>query len=137
MPARWWTFAAWLPADSCVFTNITDRKRSEQRLTFLAEAGTLLASSTNTEKILTQLVDLVISARSPTGVRLWGQNDDDLPAKASAHRDPAKLTTFVTAQPGAIRTIIADALRTGDPVLVTQIQARKPYDGKPATGKRF
>ena len=61
-----------------VFTNITDRKQSEQRLAFLADAGTLLASSLNTEKILTQLANLVIERGIADRCTVYGreQNDD-------------------------------------------------------------
>ena len=104
----------------CVFTNITDRKLSEQRLTFLADAGTLLASSLNTEKILTQLANLVIERGIADWCTVYGreQNDDAFTAQVSAHRDPAKRAAF--APPVGIRTIIARVLQTGDPVLVAQ-----------------
>ncbi len=104
----------------CVITNITDRKRSEQRLAFFADAGTLLASSLNTEKILTQLVDLVAEHGIADWCVVYGreQSDDAFTAQASAHRDPAKRAAF--AQPVGIRTITARVLQTGEPVLVPE-----------------
>ncbi len=108
----------------CVLTNISERKQTERQLVFLADTRSLFASSLSSEKILTQLAELVVERKIADWCIVYcPERGDTFTAKAAAYRDPAKRAAFIRRQatrPVGVRTITARVLRTGEPVFVAE-----------------
>jgi PAS domain S-box-containing protein len=110
-----------------IFTDITDRHRAEERLRFLAAAGEVLAGSLETEETLRRVAELAVpSLAGYLVVDLLG-DDEQLHCVASAHADPerAELVRRLREEypPLVPSHPVQVALRTGEPVLIADLQA--------------
>ncbi|MCY1014632.1 PAS domain S-box protein [Pyxidicoccus sp. MSG2] len=115
----------------CISRDITERKLSEERLTFLARASRLLASSLDDETtLLTRVAELaassvatccMVSLTQPEGTPLWLE---------VAHREPARAPHVQQALQEAAKpvwTALYDALSTsGRAVLVDLRETQSP-----------
>lgn len=101
---------------------------SEQRLAFLAEAGTILASSLDYEATLRSVTGLVVpSLADYCGVYLVDEHGE-IRQLAVAHVNPMKVSLLQEWWDHDTPTLgspspIAQVLRTGEPELVTEISA--------------
>lgn len=73
-----------------VVADITQRKRAEESLRFLAETSTLLASSLDYESTLASLVQLIVPGIADCCSVYVSDSDGKMRPVASAHADPAK-----------------------------------------------
>src|SRR5207248_288911 len=73
-----------------LFHDVTDEVRSRERLRFLAEAGSQLASSLDVDKTLATIVQVASATLADWAVVLLVDEDGGIQHRASAHRDPTK-----------------------------------------------
>ncbi|WP_242038774.1 response regulator [Anabaena lutea] len=71
--------------------NITNRKRSEEALQLLAQAGAVLNSSLDYEKTLANVADLTVPSLADWCVLDVLEEDDSMRRFAVVHQDPAKV----------------------------------------------
>lgn len=71
--------------------DVTERKRDEQAQRLLAEAGSLLAASLDTEATLANVAQLLVPHLCDWCTVHLGQPDEDVKQLAMAHVDPAKI----------------------------------------------
>jgi signal transduction histidine kinase len=91
------------------------RRSLESRMSLLAEAGALLASTLDRERALTQLVRLAVPALGDLcAIDILGE-DGTTSRVAYAHRDGTKETLVYEAPVG-----VSAAIRSGQPVLVSE-----------------
>jgi len=110
----------------CTFLDITERKRTEEALRFLAEASTLLVASLNYETTLDSLARLTVSSLADVCVIDIVEENGAIRRLAVAHVDPTKeelaheLIQRYPPDPQGSHPVIK-ALRTGKPVIVPKI----------------
>ncbi len=75
-----------------IFSDITERKRAEARLRFLADAGTALSGSFDYEAALQRLVQLAVPEHADWCSIDLIEEDQELHRTAVAHIDPTKLS---------------------------------------------
>jgi PAS domain S-box-containing protein len=75
-----------------IFSDITERKRAEARLRFLADAGTALSGSFDYEAALQRLVQLAVPEHADWCSIDLIEEDQELHRTAVAHVDPKKLS---------------------------------------------
>ncbi|MDC0720944.1 PAS domain-containing hybrid sensor histidine kinase/response regulator [Nannocystis bainbridge] len=81
--------------------DITERKRAEEAMALLAEAGRVLAESLDGDATLARVVDLVVPSFGDWCVIHLRRDDGSLAVPAAAHIDPAmqaRLRAYVAAQ---------------------------------------
>ncbi|HXF36779.1 MAG TPA: GAF domain-containing protein [Actinomycetota bacterium] len=111
------------------FRDVTDRKRTEATLRFLAEAGELLSSGLNLERTLERVARLAVRAIADLCV-VYLLEGGEVRRLELAHRDPGKrdlLREYARRyRPGkgspvfeALR--VAEVLRTGEPRVVPEV----------------
>jgi PAS domain S-box-containing protein len=110
-----------------IFSDVTDRRRAEERLRFLARASDLLSGSLDWERTLRAIAELAIpSFAGYLVVDLLG-DDDELHCVAAAHADPKRselVRRLRDEYPPVVPTHpVQVALRTGEPVLLEELQA--------------
>jgi PAS domain S-box-containing protein len=101
-----------------VFHDITERKRTEERVTFLAEASKLLASSLDFETTFASVARLAVPALADWTIVDMLEPDGSLRRVGAAHVDPAwdeRLRTI--APPRGYRRVVAE----GTPLLLPEI----------------
>jgi len=109
-----------------VHSDITDRKRMEERQRVLAEAGSALASSLDYETTLARVTELAVPALADWCAIDIVSDDGSLRRLGVAHTDPAKRQLAVEleerypADPNA-EVGVHHVLRTGEPELVAEI----------------
>ena len=110
-----------------VFSDVTDRQRAEERLRFLARASELLSGSLDWERTLRAIADLAIPAFAGYLVIDLIGEDDELHCVAAAHADPKRaelVRRLRDRYPPVLPTHpVQVALRTGEPVLLRDLQA--------------
>ncbi len=74
-----------------IFSDITERKRAEARLRYLADAGTVLSGSFDYEAALQRLVQLAVPEHADWCSIDLIEEDQELHRTAVAHVDPTKL----------------------------------------------
>jgi PAS domain S-box-containing protein len=113
-------------AGVAIFTDVTDRRRAEERVRFLAAAGELLSGSLDAEETLRAVAVLAVpSFAGYLVVDLLGE-DDQLRCVAAVHSDPAR-TELVRAMRDRYPPVVAThpvqvALRSGEAVLLADLQ---------------
>jgi PAS domain S-box-containing protein len=109
-----------------VFRDITEIKRAEERLTFLARAGELLSSSLDYHQTLERLADLVVPRLADWFAVDMLEEDGSLRSLVVAHADPEKTAwarRFREDYPPDPESAegLSEALRTGLPQLYPDI----------------
>ncbi|MBV8562591.1 MAG: PAS domain S-box protein [Actinobacteria bacterium] len=110
-----------------IMGDVTDRRRGEERLRFLAAAGEALAGSLDTDETLRRVAELAVpSLAGYLVIDLLDDASGELRCVASAHADPprAELVRSMREQyPPLVPTHpVQVALRTGEPVLIEDLQ---------------
>ena len=110
-----------------VVSDVTRRSRSEEQLRFLAEANELLVASLDWERTLAAIADLAVPALAGYLVIDLFDEDDELHWVVAVHADPEK-TELVRELRGRYPPTLPThpiqvALRTGEPVLLPDLQA--------------
>jgi PAS domain S-box-containing protein len=110
---------------SKIARDISERKRSAERATFLAEAGRALATSLDYEATLTAIANLAVPAIADWCAVYIVSEDGTIERLAGAHRDPAKLELI-----RALRARYDDSkspnspahvIRTAEPVILPSV----------------
>ncbi|MGV3720337.1 MAG: SpoIIE family protein phosphatase, partial [Actinomycetota bacterium] len=113
----------------CVVRVVTHRKRAEDELRFLAEAGEALTASLGYEETLQRVAQLVVSCMADICIIDMVEESGAISRVAVAHADPAKqklaerLRDFPP-DPDS-EAAISEALRAGAPRLMPEISARR------------
>jgi PAS domain S-box-containing protein len=114
-----------LVALSTVMREIGERKRREEALRFLAEAGRALGASLDPDEILAVLGRLIVPERADHCLVDRVQPDGRVERAAATHRDPERAAVVerlsAAAWDEAALLGIAGALRAGEPELVPEI----------------
>ena len=112
-----------------IFRDVTERRRTEQALRFLAQAGELLSSSLDVEATLTTLTGLLVPAMADWCIVDMLDPDGTIRQLAVAHRDPDRMDLIRElrrrfppdwTQPHPITRVLA----TGEPEIATHITER-------------
>jgi len=105
-----------------VFHDVTERKRAEERLAFLAGASNLLSSSLDYETTLGRIPKLAVPSLADWCVVDMLEPDGTLRRVGATHVDPAMVETLLEiAQPRGYRRIIAE----GEPLLLGDIDEER------------
>ncbi|MGH3049121.1 MAG: GAF domain-containing protein, partial [Gaiellaceae bacterium] len=114
-------------AGVAIFGDVTDRRRTEERLRFLAGASELLSGSLDLEQTLEAIAELAVPSLAGYLVVDLLDEHDELRCVAAVHAVPekAKLVRRLRDQypPVLPRHPVQVALRTGEPVLLRDLQA--------------
>lgn len=106
--------------------DVTDEVRSSDRLRFLAEAGSQLASSFDVDQTLTTIVQVAATTLADWAVVLLVDDDGGIQHLASAHRDPAKEALIRELHERHLKhasqaTLLWRAIQSGEPILVPEV----------------
>jgi len=110
-----------------IFSDVTDRRRAEERLSFLARASELMAGTLDPAQTLTAIAELAIP--SLAGYLVVDLLDDEgrLRCVTAAHADPAKTALVRRLRdqyPPVLPTHpVQVAMATGEPLLLPDLQA--------------
>ncbi|PYS79076.1 MAG: hypothetical protein DMF66_04035, partial [Acidobacteria bacterium] len=107
---------------STIARDITEQKRAQERLRFIAEAGRVLASTLDYETTLEQMVRLAVAALADYCIIDLVEDDGRVRRVAASHRDPARQQLVERLReypPDPSHTGgVAKVLRTGQPEVV-------------------
>lgn len=108
-----------------VLRDITDRKRVERAQRFLAQAGTILASSLDYEKTLSSVAELTVPELADWCVVYIREEDGSVRRIEVAHADPARRTLLTELlqypiDPSTPNPVFA-VLETGTPELINDV----------------
>ncbi len=112
-----------------IFRDVTERRRTEQALRFLAQAGELLSSSLDVDSTLTTLTGLLVPAVADWCIVDMLEPDGTIRQLAVAHRDPERMELIRElrrrfppdwTQPHPITRVLA----TGQPEIASHITER-------------
>ncbi|CAN5522290.1 hypothetical protein BH24GEM3_BH24GEM3_01390 [soil metagenome] len=143
LPGTWFEVRAYPSRGglSVHFHDVTERRRAEESQRFLAEAGSLLASSLDYETTLASVTRLAVSGPADWCFVDLLEEDGSIRRVATAHHDPRKedLTRELLHSSTELDepTICAQVLRTGQTLLLPTIDAqtlaamsRHPEEGR-------
>jgi PAS domain S-box-containing protein len=109
-----------------LFHDVTDEVRSRERLRFLAEAGSRLASTLEVDETLTAIVQVASTTLADWAVVLLVDEDGRVQHLASAHRDPSKDPLIGELherhlQHASQARLLWRAIQTGEAILVPEV----------------
>lgn len=122
------------------FNDVTERRRTERTQQFLAEASRLLSDSIELEPTLDQITHLAVPYLADYFTVHLLEGDDRVRRVAHAHRDPereellneVRRESRIDAEDP--RSIIAQVIRTGKPVLIVDAKGTSAREAIPEAG---